>query len=302
MERRLLRLCLLASLVLPIAGCSSNPTSIGDDGPVQATLAPAERIDVDALLGQYGFSRCASPVPSEDLSDERRREIYDEMVARDLGSGAGLDPGYQVQLDLYVLDEATLSALATFVAPTEACLSGGDPNNYVPLGPQALVGNGWRWIGAGSYEPPSDLGLVVDQPGYDELWQHLGEGPETSQPAVDFEHELILTIRHGSGVNFGRCGYRFDGFNVNDDIVTIQFFRPGGQSDCLTDYRPTTYAVALDRSAIPGPPFVFAIQGGPIDQPGEAQALSDAQGLPIESQEPAQGSTSTMAPTTSAPS
>lgn len=125
---------------------------------------------------------------------------------------------------------------------------------------------------------------------------------ETSQPAVDFEHELILTIRHGSGVNLGRCGYRFDGFNVNDDIVTIQFFRPGGQSGCLTDYRPTTYAVALDRSAIPGPPFVFAIQGGPIEQPGEAQALSDVQGLPIESQEPAQGSTSTMAPTTSAPS
>lgn len=302
MNQQALGRALVAAAILLLLGCTSNAADGGNSSVTPGTSQAPLSIDVDALLKKYGFVLCESPIPNNDLSDERRHEIYDEMVSQDLGAGGALDPGYRVQLELYVLDEPTLSSLAGFASPAEVCVSGGDPNNFVPLGPQALTGQGWRWVGAGSYEPPSTLGLIVDQATYDQLWQHLGEGPETSQPAIDFDHELILTIRHGAGVNFGRCGFRFDGFDVEGDTVIIRLFQPGGETACPLDYRATTYAVALDRLSIPGPPYVFAMRGGPAEEPSTAQALSDTQGRPIEANDPPQGSTSTIAVTTSAPS
>jgi hypothetical protein len=127
-------------------------------------------IDLDALLDTYGFVRCDALMPHPDLTDQRRQEIYRAMVDAGLGNGAALDPGYRVWLDLFVLDEPTLSALAEIADPSEVCVSGQDPNDYVAPGPQKLEGPGWRWIASAGIETDAELGLISTQEAYHAMW------------------------------------------------------------------------------------------------------------------------------------
>lgn len=259
----------------------TTTTSPLDDLPV-TTLPP---IDADAILAASGFQRCpASGYALEgDITAERGQELIYSAV--ETGIGQGGSPGGEGQLtrlDLFVLDEASLATLATFAEPDELCVEGADPNDFVPLGPQQLSGPGWRWVGAGSTMDAGVAGsgvrLIDNQADYDQLWPLLGEGPETEQITVDFDTEVILTYHHGSGVNFGACGVRFDGYGRHaDGLVVLDFLWPGGNVICDAAMRPATYAVALERRFVGEIPFDAAIR----DLPRNFHPIALTVGTPV---------------------
>jgi hypothetical protein len=65
------------------------------------------------------------------------------MVDAGLGNGAALDPGYRVWLDLFVLDEPTLSALAEIADPSEVCAS----RAKTPTTTSLQARRSWRGLG-----------------------------------------------------------------------------------------------------------------------------------------------------------
>lgn len=279
----------MAALVvaLGIAGVACGDTEPIDTGQatpsatstIATTTAPG-LIDTQALLERFGFTVCDGVPPAGDLTAERGQAIL--FAAIDAGIAGGGSPGgdgSRATISLFVLDEASLSTLAGLAEPSEVCVSGQDPNDYVPPGPQALEGPGWRWVGAGAdVNLAEPFGLVTDQAGYDRLWPLLGDGPETSRVTVDFEREVILTIVHRRGLSFGACGVRFDGLVVRDGTVVIDLFTPGGNQMCdAIGYSPSVFAVALDRGVTGPPPFDVAIRSGPRQpsQPSET-VVSDA--------------------------
>ena len=214
---------------------------------------------------------------SNDHLHQLLQEIADERGAPDPAAGADSTAGEGVERDL-------ATGASDSADPTEACINGADVNDFVALGPQQLEGPGWRWVGAGGPVPSGPFSVVTDQRYYDELWTYLGAGPETEQLAVDFEREVILTIRHGSGVNFGRCGNRFDGFGVREDgVVIIDLFHPGGSVICPASLKPATYAVAIDRSVFDQRGTPVATRSGPRASHG---APSTVQPISFELSEP----------------
>lgn len=229
-------------------------------------------IDSAAILEASGFERCPGlGYPLEgDLGAERGQELLDAVFAAGIASGGS--PGGEGQLpyvDLYVLDEPSLATLAKLADPSELCVNGADPNDYSALGPQALSGPGWRWVGAGSAVAYGNRSTIVDnQDDYDRLWTILGEGPETGQVGVDFDTQVILTFSHLSGVNFGACGFRFDGYGIDDKgVVVLDFVQPGGDVVCPAEARPAVYAVALERRFVGEIPFAAVIRSSPLALP-----------------------------------
>ncbi len=129
-------------------------------------------------------------------------------------------------------------------------------------------------MGAGLGAPiAGPFGFVTDQSAYDRLWPLLGEGPEAGQIPIDFDRQVILTINHGSGVSFGPCGLRFDGFLVEDDTVVLDLFSPGGANICPAVAVGATYAVALDLDVTGPAPFEVAIRMGPRQDPQAPQPV-----------------------------
>ena len=215
-------------------------------------LATRPLIDSQAILDGWDFQVCDGAAPASDISVERGQEIIDIAFARGISNAGSVGGnGRMSSLNLPVLTDEFIAPVAEIADATEVCISGQDPNDYVPSGPQELEGPGWRWIGAGSNAPVVSAEMTVtNQDQYDQLWAWLGEGPESGQIEVDFEREIIVTLNHSGGVNFDACGARFDGFGVLNGTVVVDMFHPGGQSSCLLIAFPATYAVALDRSLV----------------------------------------------------
>ncbi len=273
---------LVSCVLLAACGNDSEVISSGSTASGQ-TSTSVLGIDGDALLAEYGFVRCDALMPHPDLTDERRNEIYGAVVDAGLGDSAALDPGHRVWLYLFVLDQSTLSELATIADPSEVCLSGQDPNDYVATGPQPLEGSGWRWIGAAGTETDERFGLITTQAGYDAMWEAFTatDSPvDGLQPVVDFGREAVLTLTTGgSGVNVGGCGIRFDGFNVVDDAVVIDWFQPGGDTSCDGAYNFGTYAVALNLDEVGQPPLRVAVRTGPRAEPSLTVGVSPGDGV-----------------------
>lgn len=312
------------SLALIAAACGSGSADLqtGDTdgsttGPAvtTTTLADEQRegpepVDLEALLDRYGFVVCDGIPPRGEVPPGRGTEIIHAVVEAGIGSGGGAGgDGYLPSMSLYVLDEPSLQTLSEIADPSETCVNGQDPNDYVALGPQPTEGPGWRWVGAGSAQMAQRLSLVTNQTEYDQLWSLLGEGPEDAQVAVDFDREVILAIQHGSGVNFGRCGHRFDGFRMENDVVVIDWFSPGGNTGCTLALQHAIYAVVLDQSVVGGPPLAAAFRYGPRqtaqdEQQVGAGSFAVTTTRPPQEEEPRPASTTTIeatVPPTAAP-
>lgn len=265
-------------------GCGDSRQVDASQGAVGATTTGGPEgaattvalIDSQAILDRYGFTRCDGVADPGDITAERGQEIL--FAAVDAGIAQGGSPGgdgSKAVIFLFVADDPSLATLAGIAQPAEVCVTGQDPNDYVPPGPQALEGPGWKWVGAGSgVQIAGPFGFVTDQATYDRLWPLLGEGPETDQLAVDFDRQVILTINHGSGVTFGPCGLRFDGFSVEDGTVVLDLFSPGGNQICPAMAVGATYAVALDLDRTGPPPFEVASRMGPRREPQEPQPVA----------------------------
>ncbi len=269
-----------SSSITTAASQASTATSTAQTTSTEAS-STSEHVDVDALLVQYGFERCGHREPNDQLTDERREELFRATAAAGLGHGATFEPGSRVLLQLYVLNEEALKTLATLVDPSEVCVDGADPEGYVADGRQPLGGLGWRWLGAQSIEVGDSPSLITSQAGYDAMWGTFQAGPEPllgpigAQPEVDFSHEVVLTIQtKGWGINGGICGIRLDAVNVTDGRIIIDWFRPGGDAECPSIYDEGTYAIVLDLDIVGQLPVRVSLRGRPDATPAVTESLT----------------------------
>lgn len=236
---------------------------------VVLTLAACSRSgDADFVAN---FRLCPVKVyESSDVPAERRQEIMDQARAIGIAGGGSLGEDGPVELALFVLDEASLEALATIAEADEVCVTGQDPADYVEPGPQSSAGPGWRWLGAAevAWSSGRDPDLITDTDELGVLWSTMFPEENGSPPAVDFGSESVLVLQTQNGITPGPCGFRFEGITRTDSgMVVAQMFTPGGLSVCPTIAIDGTYAVAIEHAAVGEPPFDFAIQFGPREDP-----------------------------------
>jgi hypothetical protein len=197
------------------------------------------------------------------------------VFERELGDGTGRyeDLGV-VHIDLHVLDDASVGAVAeAFSDDLDAlCVTGADPADVVPEGPQPTEGDGWRLLGV------EDTGLTyvtdaaLDDASYEALWNRIGMTAE--RPAVDFADEIVVYF---GAVYSGSCDdERMDGvvLDAAAAIVHAEMVLPGGARACTADANPRAYVVALDRDRLPSSPFRVQLDAEVICQGCEGTELT----------------------------
>lgn len=160
-----------------------------------------------------------------------------------------------VEVSVPVLDEETLARLAPLAGPT-LCVSGADPAEAVPDGPQPTEGAGWRLLGTDRTGTTYRTGVATSPEQYRDLWQMAGLAGDV--PEVDFETEVVIWFGavYGSG-----CPIRLDDVVVDtaSRVVHGNFVLPGNPTSCNADANPDAYMVALLRSRLPEAPFVVQL-------------------------------------------
>ena len=198
-------------------------------------------------------------------------EALQQRVATDLmgpsgatSSGISVTQGV-VTIDFPVLTEEHVAKVEALFGGERICVSGGEPGDQVPAGPQLPGGEGWRLLasqeGAGqSYR----TGIATDAASYAALWAEAG--PPIEPPAVDFGPEVVIWF----GAVFGSgCGdLRLDEvvFDRERSIVHGAIVSLEAAGACAADANPHAFVVAVQRAALPAGPFW--IQLGPEDPPG----------------------------------
>lgn len=199
-----------------------------------------------------------------------QNELMAQLVERGLGGSSGQliqAAGGVVNLGLFVLDEASVAAVAEFADPALTCLEGQELNVFTAPGPQAGSGPGWRLLGLEEADVPFQA--VTGAAGLEQLWAAFAPGRPA--PPVDFGTEIVLAFpTFGTGIQNGPCGSRFDGFSVGDDgVVRLDLPAPGGAAGCDAIAIPGAYVLAFDRSALPDGTFTVEIvrrqyEAGPL--------------------------------------
>ena len=226
--------------------------------------------EVEARRAEIGARWPGVRVVTANLNAEELSALQNDLMAklsdRGLGSSSGQliqAAGGVVSLGLFVLDEASVAAVAEFADPALTCLEGQEPDRYTPPGPQAPSGPGWRLLGLEEVDVPFQA--VTDAAGYQRLWAAFA--PDRPAPAVDFDAQIVLAFpTYGTGTQNGPCGSRFDGFSVGDDgVVRLDLPAPGGSPACEAIAIPGAYVLALDRSALPTGTFTVEIVRHQVD-------------------------------------
>ncbi len=80
---------------------------------------------------------------------------------------------------------------------------------------------------------------------------------EKPLPEVDFDTEVVLLV---ADIESGSCPIRFDGIQADpggQQLVLLQV-APDAYAVCTSDANSVTYAVAVQRAALPSGPFTIA--------------------------------------------
>lgn len=171
-----------------------------------------------------------------------------------------------VEIGLEILDESSIDAVGiVFAGDLDGiCVTGADPADVPPPGPQPTAGNGWRLL---ADQPERGevytVAIAVDDGAYGSLWTALGL--DGVPPPVDFAAEIVV---HFGAVYSGSCPeIRLDGVPVDTDasIVAADVVQLGGDRICTSDANPRAYLVAIERSALPDPPFTIQLDADCID-------------------------------------
>lgn len=182
---------------------------------------------------------------------EMQNKLTAELTARNLGAGSGVyiqAGGGVVGLVLFVLDEPSVRAVATFADPRLVCLDGPEPSQIPPPGPQRPAGPGWRLLGA----EPVDVAFqaITDPATFAATWAVLAPGRPA--PEVDLATTVVFALpTSGRGVTAEPCGSRFDGFTAGVGTIRFEIPTPGGAPVCDAVGRSGSYLVAVDRAALP---------------------------------------------------
>lgn len=211
--------------------------------------------DVETRRAEIAARWPAIRVVEANLNAEQLTALQNDLTAKLTAQGLGSSSGQLIQaaggvvsLGLFVLDEASVTAVATFADPALTCLEGQEPDRYTPPGPQAQSGSGWRLLGLEEVAVPFQV--VTDAGGYERLWSAFA--PDRPAPVVDTGVEVVVAIpTFGTGIGNGPCGSRFDGFEAVGQVVRLDLPAPGGATPCPAMAVPGAYIVALDRAALP---------------------------------------------------
>lgn len=211
-----------------------------------------------------GATRVVGAARSEEELAEVQAVVVaylDDLGVRYAGTGSfGLQN--VVRVDLEVLDPELIAGLAAAVSPGTVCVTGADPDDVVPEGPQPQAGDGWRLL---ADEPGIGMayatGAATDQAGYEALWVEIGLPGEP--PAVDFATEVVLWL--GPAVSGSCPEIRLDDVVLDDATATVrpEIVLIGGNRSCTGDANPHAYVVAYERSRLPQR---FTVTVAPNDQ------------------------------------
>lgn len=220
----------------------------------------ARQAELDAELG-VGQVQVVEVANTEAelaaLASEIAAFLQDREIAYGgVGSGSTLNV---VSVDLGVLDDASVRPLLDRFGSDRLCVTGADPADVIPAGPQPEGGDGWRLLadepGVGDVYRTA---VATDQASYDALWSEIGLAGEP--PPVDLDAEVVVWFAPAVS---GSCReIRLDDVVVDDEagLVYPAIVLPGGNRTCTSDANPHAYVVALDREALPGE---FTVQLGP---------------------------------------
>jgi hypothetical protein len=192
-------------------------------------------------------------------TDSELQALRDEVEAAlqglsSWGLGHSVARG-MVEVSVPVLDEETLARLAPLAGP-RLCVSGIDPADAVPDGPQPTGGEGWRLLGTDRTGPGYRTGVATTPEQYADLWQEAGLAGEG--PPVDFGTEIVIWFGavYGSG-----CPIRLDDVVVDtgSQLIHGHFVMPGNPAACNDDANSEAYVVAVPRDRLPEAPFAVQL-------------------------------------------
>ncbi len=212
--------------------------------------ASARQAELEAEFPGVGVVAVEVPATDAELQAIRNDAEAALQGLSSWGLGHSVAQG-MVEVTVPVLDEETLSRLAPLASPM-LCVTGADPADAVPDGPQPTQGEGWRLLGSGPVGSPYRTGVATTAEQYAALWREAGlagDGPE-----LDFETEIAIWF----GAVFGSsCPIRLDDVVVDADrrLVHGDFVLPGNPSFCTADANAQAYMVALARDRLPEAPF-----------------------------------------------
>ena len=208
----------------------------GDDAPVRVESGVRNATDLAALQDRV------SELAPYGITPSSGRRVWDGTV----------------EIGLEFLDDPSLAAVReVFAGDLDAiCVTGADPDDVPPDGPQPTEGDGWRLLhdetGGESYAAD----VAVSQDEYEVLW--ATSGLAGSAPEVDFGEEIV--IRFGATYSGSCPEIRLDdvvvdraGGTVTADVVVL-----GGNRDCTADDNPRSYVVAMSRDGLPAVPFTVS--------------------------------------------
>ena len=166
-----------------------------------------------------------------------------------------------LEIDLPILDQPSMDAVReVFAGDLDAiCVTGADPATVPPDGPQPISGDGWQLLADQTQRgEPYSVHVAVSPTEYESLWASLALDGEP--PPVDFATQIVI---HFGAVYSGSCPeIRLDGVNFDLDrsLVTAAIVQLGGNRMCTADANSRAYVVAVDKSRLPGVPFVVSLQ------------------------------------------
>ncbi len=127
---------------------------------------------------------------------------------------------------------------------------------YVTTNVDAGGGRGWRLLTAAPHFAPDRFGerpetraeLVMDHDDLSAIWReiHLSE----PAPDVDLAQSVVFWA---VAIGGGSCPNHLDGVEIGDEVVISATH--GFAAACTSDAVPYTYLIAVDRDALPAPPF-----------------------------------------------
>lgn len=195
---------------------------------------------------------------TEEELGNLQSDVVEELdgVVEVLGAHTDVIRGH-VNLQISVLDEESITAIAERFPGAPICVEGLPPDQFVQPGPQPQSGEGWRLI----YEQkdagfPYITGIAWDQESFHDLLEDI-EGLDELDVDVDFENEIVVSF----GAVFGTScpNIRMDDVVIDGDTIYPLIVDTDNSLMCTADARPHTYLAGLDRTRLPAPPFYVQI-------------------------------------------
>jgi hypothetical protein len=132
----------------------------------------------------------------------------------------------------------------------------------VAASPGQSAGEGWRQLATGLWlDNPFTVDAAANDAQLEELWSSLLQEPP--RPQVDFERELVLFLGMSGSSS---CPERLVGLVVDHAAATVhgRWAAHDPNQACTDDLQAQGVLLAVDRSLLPGIPFILSLREQPI--------------------------------------